>query len=161
LDNTATSKKSRRTALALAILEHYAVQEALVVPTSFPIDLADGLREAGYTIEAVQEWQQQRLLKSVQEVEMIRENVQGTCEVFRLLEDMLRASVIQGDTLVYKGKPLTSEYVKYRIESELLSRELECSEGLIVSCGVQAAMPHHAGAGALRPHQTIVADIFP
>jgi Xaa-Pro aminopeptidase len=35
------------------------------------------------------------------------------------------------------------------------------AEGIIISHGAQAAIPHHAGSGVLRAHESIVCDIFP
>ena len=77
------------------------------------------------------------------------------------MEDVLRASTISGDTLLYEGNVLTSEFLSAKVEQTLLSRDLASECGMIVSCGSHAAIPHHRGAGPIRPHQTIICDLFP
>lgn len=148
-------------AVPLAVLERYRVQGPITVPKSFPLDMADGLRKEGYVLEVVQSLCPTRVRKSAQEVACLATNAQHTCEAFTLVESILRRARIEGDALVYEGDILTSAYVKHAVESFFLSKNMDCPEGLIVSCGTHAAMPHHSGTGSLRPHQSIVVDIFP
>jgi len=43
----------------------------------------------------------------------------------------------------------------------MLEEDLLNVEGIIISCGPHAAIPHHRGSGPLRPNETIICDIFP
>jgi Xaa-Pro aminopeptidase len=74
---------------------------------------------------------------------------------------MLRAATIDwNDTLVLDGKRLTSEMLRTAIEHVFLEHGCHSGE-TIVSCGEDAAYPHHRGAGLLRAGEPIVIDIFP
>lgn len=148
-------------AVPRTVLEEYGVQGPITVPRSFPLDMADGLRSAGYELVVAGSFNERRVCKNEQEVAAIAENTQYTCEAFQLVESILKDARIEGDTLHYKEELLTSEYVKQVVETFFLTNNMDCPEGLIVSCGPHAAMPHHSGTGPLRPHQTIVVDLFP
>jgi Xaa-Pro aminopeptidase len=73
---------------------------------------------------------------------------------------MLRASKIAGRKLIFQGKPLTSERLKFAIEVACLEAGA-VSAYTIVAGGDQACDPHERGTGPLRPHELIIIDIFP
>ncbi|MDC1205303.1 Xaa-Pro peptidase family protein [Candidatus Pacebacteria bacterium] len=147
--------------LALIILEKYGGSEEIAVPSNFPVVIADVLRTANIRLTVLKNWAPEREIKSAKEIKAIAENFEYTKHAYKLLERILQDSEIDGDTLIYKGKVLESEYVKREISKCLLDYDLVNVAGLIVSSGNHAAMPHHQGSGPIRPHQTIIADIFP
>jgi Xaa-Pro aminopeptidase len=73
---------------------------------------------------------------------------------------VLRASRIVGRSLRYRGAVLTSERLKFAIESACLEAGANSSH-TIAAGGDQACDPHDSGSGPLRPHELIVVDIFP
>ncbi|MDP3794371.1 MAG: M24 family metallopeptidase [bacterium] len=149
-------------ALALHILSCYGVAgERIAVPTNFPLDIADFLRAKGVTLEVCSSIYPERLVKTSEEVAFIREALRRTDAAFLLIEKLLGGATIKGDELWYGTTLLTSEYVKQRVDETLLRYDMIATEGMIVACGAQAAMPHHPGSGPIRPCQTIVCDIFP
>lgn len=148
--------------LALSILQRYDLVNATIeVPAYFPLDMADYLRGKGVQIKIRSPFFPARAIKSAQEVVAIRESLHRTHAAFECVERMLRESTIQSDTIVYRGEVLTSERIKQEVERIMLDRDLVNTDGIIISCGAHAAIPHHPGSGPLRPHQTIVCDIFP
>ena len=148
--------------LALLLIERYGLaKETIEVPATFPLDIADFLRAQGIQLTPTRTLFPQRLIKTKEEAEAIREALKRTHQAFRTIEELLRTATIQGDELVCAGTVLTSEYVKAQVEQVMLEENLLNTEGLIISCGPQAAIPHHQGRGPLRPNQTIVCDIFP
>lgn len=148
--------------LALHILRTYGVAgDPIVVPTSFPLDVADFLRAQGVRLTPTRPFVSQRLRKSREEIAAIRESLQRTHGAFRVIETMLREAVIVGSTVEYRGVPLTSEMLKRAAEEVFFARDMFNVEGIIVSCGPHAAIPHHQGHGPITPHAPIVCDIFP
>lgn len=146
---------------ARVILEEYQVTGEVVVPAEFPVFLADALRSVSFDLCVSSPWLSDRMKKNSAEVAAIEENFTSVTQAYRLLEQILHESSIKKDTLLYKGEVLTSGYLKKALSKQLLDFDLENSAGIIISCGVHSAMPHHAGKGPIRPHQTIIADIFP
>ena len=154
--------QSLRGKLAIAILsELNLLHDKIQVPTSLPLDIADAVRDAGGKLEVASEIFPERATKTLQEVESIRQALLKTHRAFRKIEEILGESKIVRDTIELDGVPLTSEIVKKEIDRELFEVGLLNLESSIVSCGEQAAVPHHPGEGLLRPNQTIICDIFP
>lgn len=148
--------------LAYAILDSFGViNQEILVPNDFPIGMADYLRSKGINLVATASLFPERKIKSEDEVNKIREALRRTGKAFAKIEEILKASVIQNDMLLYQDEPLTSERLKSEAEQVLLAEDMLNTEGIIISCAEHAAIPHHRGAGAIHPHQTIVCDIFP
>ena len=155
--DTALSNK-----LALILFRKYDVlHKSIAVSTHFPLAMAEYLRSHGATLVIKEPFILEREQKSVEEVAHIRESIRRTCTAFECIEDIIRESAIKDDFLLFQGRTLTSEYIKKRVDEILIGQDMENSEGFIISCGQHAAMPHHRGAGFIRPNQTIVCDIFP
>lgn len=148
--------------LGLYLLKEYGLLDQEVhVPANFPIALADFLRSQGATIVVKSPIFPERLVKTAEEVAAIRESLVRTQAGFDLIQQVLADSTIDGDTLKYNGEVLTSEWLRQLVNVEYAKRDMLSTDGMIISCGAHAAIPHHTGAGPLRPHQTIICDIFP
>lgn len=148
--------------LALHILRTYgAFSDPIVVPTSFPLDVADFLRSHGVRLTPTRLFVPARLRKSREEIAAIRGSLRRTHEAFRAIEAMLREAAIIGGAVRYRGALLTSEMLKRTAEEALFACGMFNVEGIIVSCGPHAAIPHHQGHGPIAAHQPIVCDIFP
>lgn len=148
--------------LALYIFQIYGiVKEPIEVPASFPLDMADFLRSKGITLIPQIPFWPERSKKTEEEVEAIRESLRRTQCAFERIEEILRESSIDGDLIKYKDEMVTSELLKREAERVLLEHDMINMEGMIVSCAQHAAIPHHSGRGPMRPHQTIICDIFP
>lgn len=149
-------------ALALLVLKKYGLTKTPVtVSKHFPLDMADYLRAHGATLAVADPFLPERALKTKHEVASIRESVKRTGAAFMRIEEILFAGEIADDEILYEGVPLTSEFLKREVERVFVDVGMENSEGIIISSGKQAAMPHHEGSGVICPHTTIVCDIFP
>lgn len=133
----------------------------LDVPPNFPIFMADGLRRLGVRLDAVDSLYPERLQKNKQEIEYIRAALVATQTAFNCIQAVLKESSIVGDEIFWNDKVLTSELLKSEAERVLLEAGMSNDEEMVISCGGHAAIPHHRGEGVLRPHMTIVCDIFP
>ncbi|WP_330631925.1 Xaa-Pro peptidase family protein [Halocatena halophila] len=136
--------------------------ESIVVPSRFPISLADGLRDLGIrvVVDADDDTAEMRAQKTDDEIEKIRRAQKANEAAMAHAESILSESSIDGETLVYKGSVLTSERLRREIEFELLENDHALDE-TIVACGSDGADPHDRGSGPLAPDESIVIDIFP
>ncbi len=144
------------------IIEQYKLlDQEVAIADSLPVSLVDWLRTRGATLVPTASLYPERHIKSPEEVEHIRAAHVKVQVAFRKIEAILRASDIDGEYLRYREELLTSERIKQEVELLLLADNLVFDEGLIVSSGAQAAMPHHEGEGPLLANQTIICDLFP
>ena len=123
------------------------VQEA-VTPWSFPVVLADRLREAGIDLRPDRdEFVSRRRVKSESELAGIRRAQRASEEGMRTAKGMLREGV-------------TCEEIRAAIERVFSEHEVMADE-IIVSHGPQSAIGHEVGSGAIAAGESVVIDLFP
>ena len=131
------------------------------VPADFPAGIYEKLYELGLDLVVADgALFPQREIKSPSEAAAIREGNACSAAGFAAAEKILRAAKVSGRKLVYRGKTVTSEMLRFAIEVACLENGA-VSTGTIVAGGDQACDPHGRGSGALRPHELIIIDIFP
>jgi len=145
----------------MALLAAELRQKRFTVPQDFPAGVCDRLRGLGLKL-AVAEGPlfPARTVKTAAEAAAIREGNRCSALGLAAAERLLRGSRIAGGKLLHRGKVLTSERVKFAIETACLEAGA-ASANTIVAGGDQACDPHERGTGPLRPHELIVVDIFP
>lgn len=149
-------------AAAVTVLEECkATGQPVGVSDSFPLRLYEELKKAGVQLEPQAELYPARLQKTEAEKEQLREALQRTYPAFELIEAILRESEVREGKIWHQGQWLTSEYLKNAVDKVLLEYDMLDVEGMIISSGAQAAIPHHRGAGPLLANATIICDIFP
>jgi Xaa-Pro aminopeptidase len=143
-----------------AVLREFGITD-LIVPTTFGVELADGLRERGLRLTTRREpFYPERAIKSPEEVQHVVQTMRATEEAIGHAVEVIRACDIYQGQLYYEGEPLTSEYIKKLINVKLM--ENDCiAQHTIVACGDDACDPHNEGSGPFRAHQPIVMDVFP
>ena len=141
-------------------VREFGVSEALVPPT-FPLLLADRLREAGVTVRPDREFfVARRRTKNETEVAGIR-NAQRAAEAgMRAGTELLRRAERRDGALFLDGEPLTCERIKLDVEAAFSAHDCTSDE-MIVSHGPQTAIGHHMGSGPIAPDEPIVFDLFP
>jgi Xaa-Pro aminopeptidase len=102
----------------------------------------------------------EREIKTAWEAGCIREGNRLCAAGFTTAEKILRAARIQGRTLVYRGQVLTSERLRFELETAIREQGGDPRD-TIVAGGDQGCDPHERGSGPLRPHELIIIDIFP
>ncbi|MBP9913170.1 MAG: aminopeptidase P family protein [Opitutaceae bacterium] len=131
------------------------------VPDDFPVALFLKLRALGLRVETADgPMFPEREIKTAAEVAAIREGNRLSALGYAVTEKILRATRIKGRSLIYQGKPLTSERLRFAIESAILAAGGR-PDDTIVAGGDQACDPHERGFGPLRAHELIIVDIFP
>jgi Xaa-Pro aminopeptidase len=137
----------------------------LLVPATFPLISADGLRAAGFTVEAQADpYFPERLVKRPDEIAAITAAQRATEAAVDGAIQLIAASRVKGDLLMTASNgadvPLTSERIKQVINLKLMELGY-VAQHTIVACGRQACDPHNEGSGPLRAHQPIILDVFP
>jgi Xaa-Pro aminopeptidase len=136
-------------------------QRRFTVPSEFPAGVYEKLFELGLDLVVADgALFPQREIKTPAEAAAIREGNACSAAGFAAAEKILRAAKISGRKLLYRGRPVTSELLKFAIEVACLEKGA-VSTDTIVAGGDQACDPHERGSGPLRPHELIVIDIFP
>ncbi|MBS0662691.1 MAG: aminopeptidase P family protein [Verrucomicrobia bacterium] len=134
---------------------------AFRVADDFPANLYLKLRALGLRLELANgPLFPEREVKSPAEASALREGNRLSAVGLAAAESALRAARPKGRFLVTRGRKLTSEDVKFAVESAIL-RAGGISLHTIVAGGDQACDPHDRGSGPLRAHDLIVVDIFP
>jgi Xaa-Pro aminopeptidase len=136
-------------------------QLSFTVPEEFPAGVYEKLFELGLDLTvAPGPLFPQREIKTPAEIAALREGNRCSALGIAAAERILRDSTIRGRSLIYQGKPLTSERLKFAIESACLAAGA-VSANTIAAGGDQACDPHERGSGPLRPNQLIIVDVFP
>ena len=102
----------------------------------------------------------EREVKTDAEAAQIREGNRLCAVGFAAVEKILHSARIKGRTLVYRGAVVTSESVRYAMESAIREQRGN-PQDTIVAGGDQACDPHERGSGPLRPHELVIIDVFP
>ena len=146
--------------LALRAVQEWGVSRA-VVPSAFPLELADRLRANGVELTVDRDFfLHRRRVKNAAELAGIRRAQSGADAAMGAARDLLRSAEARNGSLVVEGEPLTCERVKLEIQRVFGERSL-ASDEFIVSHGPQSAVGHDMGSGPIAPGESIVIDLWP
>jgi Xaa-Pro aminopeptidase len=153
-------KKEKDPLRATAMMIASQCGKKVLVPPHFPVALAQALEDYctvlvdSGTVLAMRAKKTRSEIQTMKHVQDITQTAMGHAV------SLIRKSAVKKGILHYKGKPLTSEYVRYAMHCMLL--EHGCSAvDTIVSCGEDTAIPHMTGIGPLRANEPIIIDLFP
>jgi Xaa-Pro aminopeptidase len=136
------------------------VTKALVPPT-FPLELADRLRESGVELRPDRDFfVERRRVKTEPELEGIRRAQRGADAAMAAAAELFRRAEPKNGSVVLDGEPLTSERVKLAIQQIFTQQDLFADE-FIVSHGPQSAIGHEMGFGEIKPNEPVVIDLWP
>src|SRR5207249_5092676 len=136
--------------------------QTVEVPSTFPLGLADRLRNLGIKVNAKADpfWPQ-REIKTEQEVGFISESLRAAERGMQAGIDAVRRSEIRKNGYLYlDGTRLTSEILKRFINTTIMAQGYVPSH-TIAAAGDQCVDPHNAGSGPIRANTSIIMDIFP
>jgi Xaa-Pro aminopeptidase len=135
---------------------------AFRVADDFPAGLYVSLRKLGLRLELSHgPLFPEREIKTAAEAAAIREGNRLCSVGFAVAENTLRESRIRGRSLIHQGSPLTSERLRFAIESAVMAEGGQANGTTIVAGGDQGCDPHQRGTGPIRPNELIIIDIFP
>jgi Xaa-Pro aminopeptidase len=132
-----------------------------VVPESFPLWLADRLREKGVELIPNGEFfGDRRRVKTEAQLAGIRRAQRAAEAGMDAARDLLRRAQQNGDALHLDGETLTVERLKAAI-GEAFVRHGTTADDFIVAPGPQGAVGHDMGSGPIRAGVPIVIDVWP
>jgi Xaa-Pro aminopeptidase len=141
-------------------LEKLGVRD-VAVPPSFPLELADYLRGHGLTVQPDRaSFEMRRRVKDERQLDGIRAAQKATEAAFARAVEVIGGSSPGGDGLVFEGELLTAERLTAELEDVLRAHGCE-GEQPLVGNGPIGANVHEHGTGPIRPHESVIIDIFP
>lgn len=156
-------KKNKAYTLIDVLNEIFSEQriKKLIVPGNAPFNIVSGLLRKRYKIEVgPAPFYPERFVKTAEERKKIENSQRLVFQAMRLAEDVLKKSRVKGGRIIYRGRVLTSEWLRQIINVFLLEHD-HIGADTIVACGMHSIDPHDTGSGPLKPHQSIIVDIFP
>jgi Xaa-Pro aminopeptidase len=146
--------------LSLRAVKEWGVTSA-VVPSMFPLELADRLRGAGIDLKVDREvFLQRRRVKNESELAGIRRAQKGAEEAMGAARELLRRAEPSNGAVILDGEQLTCERLKLEIQRVFGEHGL-ASDEFIVSHGPQSAVGHDMGSGPIAADESIVIDLWP
>lgn len=146
--------------VALRAARRFGVQDA-VVPSTFPLELADHLRSHGIQVRADRgHFVERRRVKNDAELAGIRRAQRAAEAAMDAARDLLRSAERRNGSLLVDGEPLTCERVKLAVEQAFTANGAFADE-FIVSHGPQTAVGHDMGSGPIAPDEPVCLDLFP
>ena len=131
------------------------------VADDFPAGVAFKLQRHGVRVTPVGAMLfPEREIKSAAEAAAIRAGNRCAAAGIAAAEALLRKARVRGGWLHGNGRKLTSEDLKFAIETACLSAG-GVSLDTIAAGGNQGCDPHESGHGPLRANQLVIVDVFP
>ncbi len=152
-------KKINLATIACLFLKEKGI-EKINVPYNFPLIYAEELKKNNIKTKILNPFLD-RSVKSSEEIKEI-EKVQKIVDLaFTKISSIIKKSKEKKNMLYYKGKKISSEYLKELAGELFVLYGLESPEGIIISSGKDTAYPHKEGAGPIHAGVPIVIDIYP
>lgn len=132
------------------------------VPPSFPLAVADHLRQHGIEVHVDRAlFVMRRRAKSPSELAGIRRaQIAAEAGVSHVADALDRAEIGEDGGLILDGEPLTCEQLKAGIR--MVYARNGCDDaGMIVAHGAQTCIGHHAGSGQIFAGEPVTVDICP
>jgi Xaa-Pro aminopeptidase len=141
--------------------ESLGVTRALV-PSDFPVELADNVRATGIVLEPDRaEFETRRRVKTDAELAGIRRAQAAANAGMGAAAELLRRAHVNGDRVLLDGDPLTCERLKEAIRDATSRLGASAGEELIVAHGAQTAVGHEMGSGPIAPGEPVIIDLWP
>ena len=132
-----------------------------MTPKTFPLGLADFLRANGIELTADQLFfDERRRVKTEQELAGIRRACRAVEAGIAVGVDLLRSARSSNGVLTLDGEPLTCERIKLEVERAFGEHGAAADE-FTVSHGVQTAVGHDGGSGAIGSDDLVLFDLYP
>ena len=129
----------------------HAGSESVVVPRSFPLEVADHLRANGVEVRSDGRlFDMRRRRKTAAELEGIKRGLRASEQAFDRVRELLR-----------EGGEISSESLRAEITRTLTDAGMRTPDIVVVSHGPQSAVGHEPGHGRIEPGEPVVVDLFP
>ena len=132
-----------------------------LVPSSFPLRIADELRRSGVELVTDQRhFDDRRRIKSAAELAGVRVAQRAAEDGMAAIASALRRSEASAGGRILDGEPLTCERLQLLATEAFALRGCR-GDDLIVAHGAQAADGHDPGSGQVGSDDVVLCDVFP
>ncbi len=138
-----------------------ADESTVLTPASIPHDAALYLENAGYELESTTAVAVARERKREAEVACLRRVQAVTCRGMARAEAVLAAAEPDGDDLLFRGEPLTTERLRREVDAEMARHGIRSAGNTVIGAGPTAADLHYTGVDHIEPGETVLLDISP
>jgi Xaa-Pro aminopeptidase len=146
--------------LMLRACKSIGIRSAAVPPT-FPLGLADHLREHGIELHVDRRlFASRRRVKTDVELAGIRRAQRAAEAGMAAARDLLRRAEERDGVLAVDGEQLTCERVKVDV-AQAFSEHDAVADEFTLSHGAQTAAGHDRGSGPIAPGEPVLIDLFP
>lgn len=133
----------------------------VAVPYNFPLAFSQSLSKRNIkTIALKDPFYQKRMIKAPREKASIAQSQRFASQAIQEAYQVLRKSKIRGPRIYWEGRVLTSERLREVINISLMKNNC-IGKHTIVAGGNDTVDPHCEGSGPLKPHRSIIMDVFP
>lgn len=146
---------------AANVLDDCGASGTVLVPRSIPHDAAVHLERAGYELESTTAVADARLTKTDAELDCLRRVQRAAVRGMARAEEILAESAAEGDELVWRDAPLSTERLRRQVNAELAVYGVRDAGNTVVGAGPTCADLHYAGTDVLRPGETVLLDLSP
>jgi Xaa-Pro aminopeptidase len=144
----------------LLLAERYRIR-SFTVPDDFPAGVAFKLLRDGLKLRPANGMIfPDREIKNPTETAALRAGNRCAALGIAAAEALLRRARVKGRWLYHQGRKLTSENLKFAIETACLAAG-GVSLDTIAAGGDQGCDPHESGHGPIRANELIIIDVFP
>ena len=155
-----TSYRELRREIPARAVKSFGLTRASV-PETFPLWLADRLRDDGVELDVDGDlFDDRRRVKSDAELAGMRRAQRAAEAGMDAARDLLRRATPNGVGVAVDGEPLTVERIKIAMAHAFAEHGSTCDD-FIVAPGPQGAVGHDMGSGPVRPGLPVVIDIWP
>jgi Xaa-Pro aminopeptidase len=133
----------------------------VLVPPRVPHDAAVYLERAGYRVASTDAVDAARAVKTDAEVETVRRVQRAAARGMRRAETILATADVDGDELVWRDAPLSTERLRRQVNAELAAHGVDPAGNTVVGAGASCADLHFTGLDEVRPGETVLLDVSP
>ena len=131
------------------------------VPPQIPHEAVAYLQRAGFEVTATTAVREARRRKTDAEVDCHRRVQRAAALGLARAETVLAEATVDGDSLRWDGRPLTTERLRRQTDSVLAAAGVEPAGNSVIGAGETAADLHYVGDDRIRPGETVLIDLSP
>ena len=133
----------------------------VLTPADVHHDAALYLEDAGYELASTTAVADTRERKTDAELDCLRRVQAVTCRGMARAEAVLAAAEPDGDDLLFRGEPLTTERLRREVDAEMARHGIRSAGNTVIGAGPTAADLHYTGIDHIAPGETVLLDISP
>ena len=135
--------------------------ETILTPREIPHTAVAYLEQGGYSVSSSAVTEQARAIKSVAEIERLRQVQRATAQGMARAEAILATADPGEKTVQWAGGPLTTARLRREVNAELTAAGVRDAGNSVIGSGPTAADLHYTGTAPIRGGETVLLDLSP